>query len=160
MGNITLLTNIVDMIFTISYKVIHRRERAVIMEKTQLIEEREQLKLLLTQEEFYYDHLPQRRQMAIIGIVLDALVTIAILWLSLAIAGGAFGLVVGPICLVLWGIWVLATWKRIGPDVKLLKKEVFHTETVKSKNKQEKLRKQIEELQKQIDEIPVMKWMP
>lgn len=137
-----------------------RRERAVIMEKTQLIEEREQLKLLLTQEEFYCDHIPQRRQMAAIGIVLDLLVTLAILGLIAGIAGGAFGIVVAPICLVFWGIWVFTTWKRIGPDVKLLKKDAYYTETVKSKNKQEKLKKQIDELQKQIDDIPVMKWMP
>ena len=130
------------------------------MEKSQLIEEREQLKLLLTQEEFFCDHLPQRRQMAMIGIVMDLLVTFAILWLIAGIAGGLFGIVVAPVCLVFWVIWVLATWKRIGADVKLLKKDAFNTETVKSKNKQEKLQKQIDELQKQIDDIPVMKWMP
>lgn len=130
------------------------------MKKSQLIEEREQLKLLLTQEKFFCDHLPQKRQMAMIGIVLDLLATFAILWLVAGIAGGAFGIVVGPICFVFWVIWVLATWKRIGADVKLLKKDVFNTETVKSKNKQEKLQKQIDELQKQIDDIPVMKWMP
>lgn len=130
------------------------------MEKTQLIEEREQLKLLLTQEEFFCDHLPQRRQMAVIGIVLDLLVTLAILGLIAGIAGGEFGMVVAPICLVFWGIWVFTTWKRIGPDVKLLKKDAYYTETVKSKNKQEKLKKQIDELQKQIDDILVMKWMP
>ena len=130
------------------------------MEKSQLIEEREQLKLLLTQEEFFCDHLPQRRQMALIGIALDVVVTIEILCLILAIANGLFGIVVAPICFVFWGIWVFTTWKRIGSDVKLLKKDAFYTETVKSKSRQEKLQKQIDELQKQIDDIPVMKWMP
>ena len=130
------------------------------MEKSQLIEEREQLKLLLTQEEFFCDHLPQRRQMAVIGVVLDLLVTFAILLLILGIANGEFGIVVAPVCLVFWVIWVLATWKRIGADLKLLRKDAFYTETVKSKSRQEKLQKQIDELQKQIDDIPVMKWMP
>lgn len=130
------------------------------MEKSRLIEERDQLKLLLTQEEFYCDHLPQKRQMAAIGVVLDLLVTLAVLWLIIGIAGGAFGIVVAPICLVFWAIWVATTWKRIGTDIKLLKKDVLHAETLKSRNKQEKLQKEIEELQSQIDEIPVAKWMP
>lgn len=130
------------------------------MEKSQLIEEREQLKLLLTQEEFFCDHLPQRRQMAAIGIAMDAVVTLAILWLIFGIAEGAFGIVVAPICLFFWAVWVFTSWKRIGPDVKLLTKEGIYAETLKSKSRQEKLQRQIDELQKQIDDIPVTKWMP
>lgn len=128
------------------------------MEKGTLLEQRAQLEIQLTQEQFFCEHIPQKRQMAVIGIVLNILFIILLAKVVIWIAKGIFGIVVAPILFVFWIIWIRISFKEWGKDFHFLFRSNCDMEIAASMARQERLKRQIAELNREIDAIPVQVW--
>ena len=124
-----------------------------------LKEEKAQLELQLTQEEFFYNHIDQRKGVAVAGVVGNILILIVLLLVVFYITcESAFAMVVVPVMVVGWFVWLGITVKTIGLDIKNLIHGEFEKEKMESLKKQEKLRRAIVEINQQMRKIPVNLW--
>lgn len=129
------------------------------VEKGTLLEERAQLELELTQEQFFCDHIPQKRQLAILGVVWNLVVIVAFACFIVAISTrSVFGIIVGPVLAVFWVIWLFISSKEWKKDLKFLFRSSCDQELAASMARQRKLQETIEELNKEINSIPVQTW--
>jgi hypothetical protein len=128
------------------------------MERGAKIEEKARLELELAQEQFYCEKLPQKRQLAVIGIVENVVVIVVLFVFMIGIFKGTFGIVVGPLVLIIWVVWIVVSGREWTKDLKYLSQEKFDMELSQSLAKQGRLKDQIEQLENEIASIPVTKW--
>ena len=126
------------------------------MQRGALIEEQAQVKLELLNEKDFYKNFLLRKKRAVMGIVLDVLVTIIFLGLVLLSAFGFMGVIVTPVLIVFWVIWAALTGKRVSSDFKLL----IHAkqEEMDSLKRQVRLQGKMEELDAELAKNPQKRW--
>ena len=125
-----------------------------------LIEKRERLKVKLAEEVFYYQHIPQKRQMAIIGIAANIAIIIAvILFIWLIMVKSLFGGVVGPVMGVLLIGWIVISSKEWVADIRFLVKNDRNMELARSLERQRKLKQEIESIEETLKAMPVNQWI-
>ena len=123
-----------------------------------LTEEKAQLELALTQEEFYYAHIDQRKNMTLLGVVLNIALLVVIALFIVAVWMGAFAIVVAPVLMVFWIALLVFIVRRETKNVKKLLYKEFDKEKIESWHKCEKMKQQIQELEEEIQKVQVKRW--
>lgn len=134
---------------------------AVGTQRGALVEERAQLELQLTQEEFFCNNIPQRRQMAIMGVVIHIIV---LLVFALFVVGvftmgfAGFNIVVGAVLALFWIVWFFISGKEWMKDLKYLGKSACEAEIATSMAKQQRYKAEIDRVTKELESIPISTW--
>lgn len=125
----------------------------------QLTEQKKQLELELTQEEFRYRHVEERKNMAKVGIIANVVLIIVVTFLLGYVAiNNAFGAVILPLFLLLWIAFMVVVIRHGAPDARKLATNSFEKEKIESFERCRKLRLMIEELESQLEQINVTRW--
>ena len=125
----------------------------------ELTENKKQLELELTQEEFVYRQIDQQKNVAIVGVIVNiALVIIVTGALWFITANSVFSMVVGPLLIMIWLVFLGIVIRSEAKDVKKLLTNGFEKEKMESFEKCRKLRLRIEELEGRLEQVQVTRW--
>lgn len=123
-----------------------------------LKEQKVQLELKLTQEEFHYEQLGNRKDRAIAGVLGNAGLMAVVLLVGFSIWRHCAFPLAGEFVAILSIIWMFITIHHEKNDIRMLLKREFDEQKTASMFRQQKLKQEIAEIDEKLSKIHVTTW--